>query len=249
MLELVVENLYTREKGPRPRDPAGDAALPATAAAAGAGSSSARLPASPPPPIKPATSGRSGPSLPSLEGFDAWLASSAAPRQMAAGAIAAPPPALFDTRVEPGRAEPTTEPAPARFDAHPLIEPSRPETSRAEPAQPSPPGEQPTSARKRPVSAKGRDRASQRTPNIVPAGWAELLAQEEASPPPSPPAASAPAEPPDASESAGSRGGGPPKLVLHFDVNETILVGDDAGGDTFDDCLNKVPRAVIRLVK
>ena len=22
------------------------------------------------------------------------------------------------------------------------------------------------------------------------------------------------------------------KLVLHFDVNETILIGDDAGGDT-----------------
>ncbi len=30
------------------------------------------------------------------------------------------------------------------------------------------------------------------------------------------------------------------KLVLHFDINETILVGDDAGGDTVEDCLNKV---------
>lgn len=30
------------------------------------------------------------------------------------------------------------------------------------------------------------------------------------------------------------------KLVLHFDVNETILVGDPAGGDTFEHSLNKV---------
>jgi hypothetical protein len=30
------------------------------------------------------------------------------------------------------------------------------------------------------------------------------------------------------------------KLVVHFDINETILVGDDAGGDTRDDCLNKI---------
>lgn len=30
------------------------------------------------------------------------------------------------------------------------------------------------------------------------------------------------------------------KLVLHFDVNETILIGDDAGGDTVHDCLNKI---------
>jgi hypothetical protein len=29
-------------------------------------------------------------------------------------------------------------------------------------------------------------------------------------------------------------------LVLHFDINETILVGDDAGGDTVEDCLNKI---------
>jgi hypothetical protein len=28
--------------------------------------------------------------------------------------------------------------------------------------------------------------------------------------------------------------------VVHFDINETILVGDEAGGDTRDDCLNKV---------
>lgn len=31
-----------------------------------------------------------------------------------------------------------------------------------------------------------------------------------------------------------------PKLVLHFDVNETILIGDPAGGDSFEDCLNKI---------
>ena len=31
-----------------------------------------------------------------------------------------------------------------------------------------------------------------------------------------------------------------PKLVLHFDVNETIMVGDPAGGDSFEDCLNKM---------
>jgi hypothetical protein len=30
------------------------------------------------------------------------------------------------------------------------------------------------------------------------------------------------------------------RLVLHFDVNETIMVGDPAGGDTFEDCLNKI---------
>eukprot|EP00929_Paragymnodinium_shiwhaense_P034911 TRINITY_DN18949_c0_g1_i1.p1 TRINITY_DN18949_c0_g1~~TRINITY_DN18949_c0_g1_i1.p1 ORF type:complete len:412 (+),score=89.43 TRINITY_DN18949_c0_g1_i1:74-1309(+) len=35
-------------------------------------------------------------------------------------------------------------------------------------------------------------------------------------------------------------GSGPEKLWLHFDVNETILVGDPAGGDTFEDCLNKI---------
>jgi hypothetical protein len=29
-------------------------------------------------------------------------------------------------------------------------------------------------------------------------------------------------------------------LVLHFDINETILIGDDAGGDTSEDCLNKI---------
>ena len=32
----------------------------------------------------------------------------------------------------------------------------------------------------------------------------------------------------------------PPKLVLHFDVNETIMIGDPAGGDTFEDSLNKI---------
>lgn len=30
------------------------------------------------------------------------------------------------------------------------------------------------------------------------------------------------------------------KLVLHFDINETILIGDEAGGDTVQDCLNKI---------
>jgi len=29
-------------------------------------------------------------------------------------------------------------------------------------------------------------------------------------------------------------------LVVHFDINETILVGDEAGGDTRNDCLNKM---------
>jgi hypothetical protein len=29
-------------------------------------------------------------------------------------------------------------------------------------------------------------------------------------------------------------------LVLHFDINETILVGDDAGGDSREDSLNKI---------
>jgi hypothetical protein len=29
------------------------------------------------------------------------------------------------------------------------------------------------------------------------------------------------------------------KLILHFDVNETIMVGDPAGGDTFEESLNK----------
>lgn len=29
------------------------------------------------------------------------------------------------------------------------------------------------------------------------------------------------------------------KLILHFDLNETILVTDPAGGDSFSDCLNK----------
>ena len=31
-----------------------------------------------------------------------------------------------------------------------------------------------------------------------------------------------------------------PHLFLHFDVNETILIGDPAGGDTVDECLNKI---------
>jgi hypothetical protein len=31
-----------------------------------------------------------------------------------------------------------------------------------------------------------------------------------------------------------------PHLFLHFDINETILIGDIAGGDTLEDCLNKI---------
>ena len=40
----------------------------------------------------------------------------------------------------------------------------------------------------------------------------------------------------------------PPRLVLHFDVNETIMVGDPAGGDSFEESLNKIcaKSAVIR---
>jgi hypothetical protein len=29
-------------------------------------------------------------------------------------------------------------------------------------------------------------------------------------------------------------------LILHFDINETIWIGDEAGGDTFDQCLHKI---------
>jgi hypothetical protein len=32
----------------------------------------------------------------------------------------------------------------------------------------------------------------------------------------------------------------PTHLVLHWDINETILVGDEAGGDTREDCLHKM---------
>ena len=31
-----------------------------------------------------------------------------------------------------------------------------------------------------------------------------------------------------------------PRLVLHFDVNETILLGDVAGGDSFEDGINTI---------
>ena len=31
-----------------------------------------------------------------------------------------------------------------------------------------------------------------------------------------------------------------PHLILCFDINETILVGDEAGGDSVEECLNKV---------
>ena len=31
-----------------------------------------------------------------------------------------------------------------------------------------------------------------------------------------------------------------PHLILHFDINETILVGDEAGGDSQQDCFNKM---------
>ena len=41
-----------------------------------------------------------------------------------------------------------------------------------------------------------------------------------------------------------------PRLVLHFDVNETIMVGDPAGGDTFEQSLNKIvaKSAIVRRV-
>jgi hypothetical protein len=29
-------------------------------------------------------------------------------------------------------------------------------------------------------------------------------------------------------------------LILHFDVNETLICEDAAGGDTFEDSLNKI---------
>ena len=29
-------------------------------------------------------------------------------------------------------------------------------------------------------------------------------------------------------------------LLLHFDLNETILLGDDAGGDTYEQCIHKI---------
>jgi hypothetical protein len=32
----------------------------------------------------------------------------------------------------------------------------------------------------------------------------------------------------------------PHHLVIHFDINETILVGDEAGGDTREECLHKI---------
>ena len=31
-----------------------------------------------------------------------------------------------------------------------------------------------------------------------------------------------------------------PVLTLHFDVNETVMVGDPAGGDTYEQSLNKI---------
>jgi hypothetical protein len=42
-----------------------------------------------------------------------------------------------------------------------------------------------------------------------------------------------------------------PRLVLHFDVNETIMVGDPAGGDTFEESLNKICAkcAIVRRVE
>lgn len=33
---------------------------------------------------------------------------------------------------------------------------------------------------------------------------------------------------------------GAPHLVLHFDINETIMVGDPAGGDSWEQSLNKI---------
>ena len=39
-----------------------------------------------------------------------------------------------------------------------------------------------------------------------------------------------------------------PRLCLNFDVNETIMIGDPAGGDTFEESLNKI-LAKIAFVK
>ena len=39
---------------------------------------------------------------------------------------------------------------------------------------------------------------------------------------------------------SGAGGGGARPLTLYFDINETIMVGDPAGGDTYEDCLNKM---------
>eukprot|EP00970_Alexandrium_tamarense_P019346 scaffold13929_cov441-Alexandrium_tamarense.AAC.1 len=47
-------------------------------------------------------------------------------------------------------------------------------------------------------------------------------------------------EPKDATKHNTSNSQPPPHLFLHFDVNETILIGDPAGGDTVHECLNKI---------
>ena len=52
-------------------------------------------------------------------------------------------------------------------------------------------------------------------------------------------------------EARGAVADGPelPRLVLHFDVNETIMLADPAGGDSFEDCCNKIiaKSALVRL--
>lgn len=42
----------------------------------------------------------------------------------------------------------------------------------------------------------------------------------------------------------------PPRLVVHLDVNETMILGDRAGGDSFEDSLNKIvcKQVVVRRV-
>lgn len=47
-------------------------------------------------------------------------------------------------------------------------------------------------------------------------------------------------EPKDATKHNTGNSQPPPHLFLHFDVNETILIGDPAGGDTVHECLNKI---------
>lgn len=46
--------------------------------------------------------------------------------------------------------------------------------------------------------------------------------------------------PPNAPPASTSKKSYDHHLVVHFDINETILVGDEAGGDTRQDCLNKM---------
>lgn len=53
-------------------------------------------------------------------------------------------------------------------------------------------------------------------------------------------ASPAPTHPTDGSDERATEKHYQHHLVLHFDINETILIGDEAGGDTREDCLNKI---------